>query len=632
MSRRKFIAEQVFGQWKLIKRIGEGGNGEVWSAHKVDNNENKIYAIKLLKKIETKSYLRFIDEINILLQIKDIAGVLPIIDYYLPQKKIKNVIPWYVMPPAIRIDNCLKKEIPEKIIEATISYAKTLQKLHHRNIFHRDIKPANLFFLDDKYVIGDFGLVDFPQKSNVTSKGEEIGAKWTKAPEMRRNPEKAKGGPADIYSLAKTLWILLTRKYKCFDGQYSKNSIISLKKFIGGLYTSRIDDLLHNCTDNDPTHRPTAGDFIKELVLSLKENEEYEAKTKKQWKDLIQSLFPQKKVSRAIWEREQISDVLTYISSIKKLTHILFPDGGGLDLLGIKISFEKDCIELCTNAGSYITKPKRLIFDSFSSDQNWDYFRIESDPLNPISLNNIQEKRFSEALTELRPGEYTIYECWEHNDFNAKDLPQTARPVVRFFRGDFLIVRNTSNYLKMPDFYRGIHNKMSSDGFKELIMRLLIQHSKQKKIEIIQKRKEMKFFIPKKYKKVQKKLSEKERTLVEKIIRLAKKRNQEEKELVEKYEISGITFPSRDIKQEKYLSADRPESKRLEDFLKQMGKKKLSLIAAIMYGGREFRPPFRPIPLDELINELCDDEHLVDTIMEKAPLDKYLENGLEAYS
>ncbi len=631
MKKGSFRTGQAFGQWKLVKRIGMGGNGEVWSAQKNKNNENNIYAIKLLKKIQTKSYLRFIDEINILLQIKDIGGILPIIDYYLPQKKIRNVIPWYVMHLAIQIDNYLKKEIPEKIIEATISYAKTLKKLHHRNIFHRDIKPANLFFLDDEYVIGDFGLVDFPHKNNVTSKGEEIGAKWTKAPEMRRNPKKAKGGPADIYSLAKTLWILLTRQYKCFDGQYSKNSIISLGKFIRGLYTSRIDDLLHNCTDNDPTHRLTAGDFIKGLTLSLKENKEYEAKTKKQWKDLIQSLFPQKNVSRAIWEGEPIPDVLTCISSIRELTHIIFPTGGGLNLLDIKISFEKDCIELCTDAGSYITKPKRLIFDSFSSDNDWDYFRLESDPLNPISLNKGQEKRFSEALTELRPGEYTIYECWEHNDFNAMDLPQTARSVVRFFRGDFLIVRNTSNYLKIPDFYRGIHNKMSADEFKNVIQRLSIKKSYQKEINIIKKMNQIKFIFPKKYKKSPRNLSERERLLVEKIIKLAKKRNQEEGNLKERYEISHIILPSRDVKQDKYLAAARPEEKKLENFLRKFNKKEIALIAAVMYGGREFRPPFRAVPLDELIHDLYEDKFLVEMIMEKTPLDEYLEQGLEAY-
>jgi len=145
------------------------------------------------------------------------------------------------------------------------------------------------------------------------------------------------------------------------------------------------------------------------------------------------------------------------------------------------------------------------------------YFRIESAPLNPISLNKSQEKRFREVLTELRPGEYTIYECWEHNDFNVKELPQTARPVVRFFRGDFLIVRNTSSYLKFPDFYRGIHNKMSADEFKDLVKRLLISQIYQKEINITKKMNEVKFILPKKFKKSPRNLSEIECLLVEKI-------------------------------------------------------------------------------------------------------------------
>jgi len=63
-----------------------------------------------------------------------------------------------------------------------------------------------------------------------------------------------------------------------------------------------------------------------------------------------------------------------------------------------------------------------------------------------------------------------------------------------------------------------------------------------------------------------------------------------------------------------------------------MEKKDLALIAAVMYGGREYRPPFRAEPLDELINELYEDKHLAAVIMGKSPLDKYLEKGLIAYS
>jgi len=130
------------GQWKLIEKIGEGGNGEVWSTHKLDNIENKNYAIKLLKKIKLKSYLRFRDEINVLLKIKDIEGVLPIIEHHLPDKDEENDLPWYVMPIAVRIKSYLKDKTSENIVEALISITKTLNDLHDHNIFHRDIKPV----------------------------------------------------------------------------------------------------------------------------------------------------------------------------------------------------------------------------------------------------------------------------------------------------------------------------------------------------------------------------------------------------------------------------------------------------------------------------------------------------------
>jgi len=494
-------------------------------------------------------------------------------------------------------------------------------------------KPDNLFFLDGKYVLGDFGLVDFPEKNHVTQRGEEIGPKWTIAPEMRRNPENAQGGPADIYSLAKTLWILLKRKYKGFDGQYNKTSIDSLGTNVRGFYASRIGDLIHNCTDNDPEKRLSTEDFTKELEKSLKENKDYEAKTKKQWKDLILSIFPKRRISRAFWEGEEILEILGNISAEKELTHILFPDGGGLDLLGVKKSSERGCIELNTAPqGIYIIKPKKLIFESFSADFQFDYFRLETEPLKSSGLYEMGREAYSEALTELRPGEYTLYECWIHNDFNAKDLPKKARPIVRCLQGDLLIVRNTSDYLKISDFYGGIHAKMNTNEFRMFILRSLLKSSKLQNEKVKENDKKIKFARPRKFKSPSRRLIDKEFKLINKIVELAKNRKLEAEILEKKYEIKRFVLYPRNKKEEEYLSAERPEKNKLKNFLIKLTQRDLTLITVVMYGGREFRHPFSPAPLDELINDLCDNEHLVEKLMEKAPLDKYLEKGLEAYS
>lgn len=47
-----------------------------------------------------------------------------------------------------------------------------------------------------------------------------MGAVFTISPEMKRNPKEADGKKADVFSLAKTLWMFLTKDEKGFDGVY----------------------------------------------------------------------------------------------------------------------------------------------------------------------------------------------------------------------------------------------------------------------------------------------------------------------------------------------------------------------------------------------------------------------------
>lgn len=68
-------------KYSLIENepLGGGGNAKVY---KVKNqNNNNIYALKVLTKNAREPQLRFVDEIKIMLQCKEISGVLPILDY-----------------------------------------------------------------------------------------------------------------------------------------------------------------------------------------------------------------------------------------------------------------------------------------------------------------------------------------------------------------------------------------------------------------------------------------------------------------------------------------------------------------------------------------------------------------------
>ena len=99
---------------------------------------------------------------------------------------------------------------PEAIVSGIADIAETLAHLHAASFYHRDIKPSNLLRYSGRWVLADFGLVTFPDKNDNTPVNTKLGPEHFLAPEMQKDATSANNGAADVYSLAKTLWALLT--------------------------------------------------------------------------------------------------------------------------------------------------------------------------------------------------------------------------------------------------------------------------------------------------------------------------------------------------------------------------------------------------------------------------------------
>lgn len=468
-----------FGDWTLTGYKGGGGNGEVWACI---NSKRQEKVIKLLKKIKAKPYARFIDETTVLEQNSDIVGIIPIEEKCLPNK-LNESTPYFIMPLAEPSEKKIKDTPIEVKIEAIIQVAETLCELHKRKIFHRDIKPANILYYNSRFSLADFGLVDYPNKRDISLKNEEIGAKWTMAPEMKRESSTADAAKADIYSLAKTLWIYLTGNTKGFDGQYSTESIIHLKKFYPDSYTTPIDNLLISCTDNDPNRRPGIDKFIFELQEWKDLADDFHERNQQQWFEIQTKLFPTSIPKRVIWEDiNDIVKVLKVVSTYDNLNHLFFPNGGGNDLKDCRLSVENGCIELDFLILAVI-KPKRLLFESFGYDHHWNYFRLEADELAPSGVYNVSmgEKPFEEtndkeALTQVYPGFYKDYNYYEYSYYLEDEVDDFVRPkgmkyVTRWFRGSFVIFSKRSIYNQDSSTYDGRHNNMTTDEFRDYIQK-----------------------------------------------------------------------------------------------------------------------------------------------------------------
>jgi serine/threonine protein kinase len=477
---------QIYGKWKLKSLLGQGGNGFVWSA---EHNGQEV-AIKILAKLDGKSskvYERFKREVKVIQENTDIEGIIHILDSFLPNDPIKEY-PWYVMPKAIPIETFLEKASTEQKILWIIAIGKTLIELHERGISHRDIKPANILVkADGKPCLADFGLVDQEDGLDLTSKGEQLGAKWTIAPEMKRSSYKADGKPADVYSLAKTLWILLSGIKEGFDGQYDPDSNNGIKQvFLKSpygvkdepVYKKPLDDLLAESTDNDPYKRPKIRAFVERLNHWLKICKEYQRYNPLEWRDIQKKLFPAVVPQRAIWVRkEDIISVLNILASTNSLGHMFLPQGGGRGFGNASIGHEEDTIELARERGgasALIIKPKRLIFESFGLDWEWNYFRLETNYLDPIGVEsgNCKPGYHYEELVEIHPREYIDRMYWDYGEYDGQYLPDEARLVFRYVKGDFVIFQKTSIYNRIRSTYDGRHNKMDTELFRKYIAKL----------------------------------------------------------------------------------------------------------------------------------------------------------------
>lgn len=82
------MGSRVIGPWTLGELLGEGGNAEVFRA--TDSSGREV-ALKVItaRSAERERYKRFVQEITVLRNLGDVAGILPVIDAYLPEKPTK---------------------------------------------------------------------------------------------------------------------------------------------------------------------------------------------------------------------------------------------------------------------------------------------------------------------------------------------------------------------------------------------------------------------------------------------------------------------------------------------------------------------------------------------------------------
>jgi serine/threonine protein kinase len=208
-------------RWTLTRRLKPGGNGEVWIAEHVELGQGALKLLKLRFQSEDhKRYRRFCIEAQKHQELaRSHPGVLPFLGSALPENPTQATPAWLATRIAIPVRKALEGCPLRVSVGAVASFAETLATLHDQGISHRDIKPDNLFNYENRWVLGDFGLVDYPDKDSLTDTGERLGPYHYLAPEMLDEAKRSDGRKADVYSLGKTLWVLATEQQMPLPGE-----------------------------------------------------------------------------------------------------------------------------------------------------------------------------------------------------------------------------------------------------------------------------------------------------------------------------------------------------------------------------------------------------------------------------
>lgn len=216
IRKRAFRAEQL-GKYRLIRRLGAGGMGEVYEAeHQMLKRPCAIKLIKLDQEIDKDAHARFEREVTATAQLTH-WNTVEIFDY----GHTSDGTFYYVMEllAGMSFEELVSSSGPlpsARVLYLLDQVCAGLSEAHRKEIIHRDIKPANLFASErggvyDVAKILDFGLVKVvaPDKRSGQAEENACGSPHFISPEQAMRYD-AVDGRADVYSLGATAYYLVT--------------------------------------------------------------------------------------------------------------------------------------------------------------------------------------------------------------------------------------------------------------------------------------------------------------------------------------------------------------------------------------------------------------------------------------
>jgi hypothetical protein len=223
--RREVFEARSIGRYRVERRIGRGGMGEVWSAY--DGTLRRRVALKVMRlDADDVALARFEREVHATTDLTH-PNTVRVLDF----GTTEDGLTYYAMEllEGETLARLMDREgaLPAaRALHFALQAARALAEAHARGIVHRDIKPENLFVTragdeGDFLKVLDFGIARRDRASggeSLTATGLVAGTPQYIAPEVIEGRDAS--AAADVYALGMVLYQLLTGRfpYDATDG------------------------------------------------------------------------------------------------------------------------------------------------------------------------------------------------------------------------------------------------------------------------------------------------------------------------------------------------------------------------------------------------------------------------------
>ena len=260
----KLTDRTSIGPYVFIKKLGEGGMGQVWLAEQTAPVRRQV-ALKLIRVglYDDSVLLRFQSEQQSL-AVMNHPAIAKVFDAGCTPDGQPYFVMEYVDGPSItRYCDNKKLKVRDRL-ELFIKVCEGVQHAHQKAIIHRDLKPSNILVceVDGKPMprIIDFGIAKaISSQANAdqtmfTQVGAMVGTPGFMSPEQADPSVQDVDTRTDVYSLGVILYALLTGMLPFDADQWKKRPI---------------DEVLRQLREDDPPSPSTKLDVDKETSTAV---------------------------------------------------------------------------------------------------------------------------------------------------------------------------------------------------------------------------------------------------------------------------------------------------------------------------------------------------------------------------